>query len=123
MPHSESGEPQPQQQKVEIWVAPEPVPDLTAQAAPDTFKKVVTFLVNSQILEESTTDPERVQAGLKKFQRTKGLPETGVYDAPTKDAMNLATRWCGVPDTKASFVLGGGRWDHTALTYSFDPLP
>lgn len=115
---------QPQKrEKSEIWLAPDQVPELTAQAAPNTFNKVVAFLVDSEHLEESTTDHERVQAALKTFQRAKGLAETGLYDARTKkDAMNITVRRCGVPDAKPSFVLQGRRWDHTALTFRFSPF-
>jgi hypothetical protein len=113
---------QPPQEKFEIWVAPDPMAELTAQAAPDAFNKVVAFLVDSDHLKEPTTDQKRVQAALKTFQRSKGLPETGLYDGPTKDTMNAAVRRCGVRDAKPSFVLQGGRWDHMALTFRIAPF-
>ncbi|MBD0272213.1 MAG: matrixin family metalloprotease [Acetobacteraceae bacterium] len=61
---------------------------------------------------------DQLRAGLKRFQRFNGLPQTGELDQPTLDLM--ARPRCGFPDAEiGEFSLQGSKWPKTNLTYAF----
>ncbi|EAW19227.1 matrix metalloproteinase [Aspergillus fischeri NRRL 181] len=63
---------------------------------------------------------QAIEAGVRNFQQSHRLPETGVFE-PTMFEL-LGRPRCGVPDNGISFgfVLGESRWQHTNLTFAFD---
>lgn len=57
---------------------------------------------------------------LKRYQRANNLVESGEYDLATATVMSQPR--CGFTDFEA-FVLDGGKWMHTDITYSIEDKP